>query len=465
MLRRKWVLIVIALLIAGAGAAAYFARRGETGTVVTVETVQKRDLEAIVSASGKIEPKKTVNISAQTMGRVTRLAVQEGDRVRSGQFLLQIDPVNAEAAVRRDVAAVAGAETALEQSRVSLQSARANLDVARQNLKRQQELWSAGLTTRETLERAQAEVEVRESELKAREQEIKTRETQLRQQQAGLASSQHTLAQVRFDAPFDGIVTRRNVEEGENVVIGTMNNAGTVLLTVADMSTIEAEVEVDETDVPFVQIGQAAKVEIDAMPGKSFTGTVTEIGNSPIQTTGTGTTRTATNFKVTITIDGQIPEVRPGFSCTAEITTATRQQALSVPIQAMTVRELLFDEQGNIVHETRPPRPRFQFRPQATTTAPAASAELKPGQKREEREGVFVMRDGKAGFVEVKTGIAGERYLEVLSGLEQGDQVITGPFDSVRGMFEGDAVRTAPRPSASAASGAAGGGVRVRVGG
>jgi multidrug efflux pump subunit AcrA (membrane-fusion protein) len=183
------VLVVIALLVAGGGAAAFFARRGETGTVVTVENVQKRDLEAIGSASGKIEPKKTVNISAQTMGRVTRLGVQEGDRVKQGQFLLQIDPVNAEAQVRRDVAAVAGAQTSLEQSKVSLQSARANLDVARQNLKRQQELWNAGLTTRETLERAQAELEVRESDLRAREQEIKTRETQLNQQEAGLAAS------------------------------------------------------------------------------------------------------------------------------------------------------------------------------------------------------------------------------------------------------------------------------------
>ena len=256
MFRKKWVLVLIVLLLAGGVAAAFFARRGETGILVTVETIQKRDLEAIVSASGKIEPKKTVNISAQTMGRITRLGVQEGDRVRQGQFLLQIDPVNAEAAVRRDIAAVAGAMTSLEQSKVSLQSGRAQLDNARQNLKRQQELWAAGLTTRETLERTQAEVEIRESDLKAREQEIKTRETQLNQQQAGLASSQHTLAQVRFEAPFDGIVTRRNVEEGENVVIGTMNNAGTVLLTVADMSVIEAEVEVDETDVPFVQMGQ-----------------------------------------------------------------------------------------------------------------------------------------------------------------------------------------------------------------
>ncbi len=315
MLRKKWFWIVVVLIVIAGGAAAAFARRGDKGVTVTVETIQKRDLEAIVSASGKIDPKKTVNISAQTMGRVTQLAVKEGDRVRAGQFLLQIDPVNAEAAVRRDIAAVAGARTSLEQSRVGLQSARAQLDVARQALKRQTELTAAGLTTRESLERAQAEVEIRESDLNAREQEIKNRETQLNQQEAGLSASQHTLTQVRFEAPFDGIVTRRNIEEGENVMVGTMNNAGTVLLTVADMSVIEAEVEVDETDIPFVQLGQIAKVEIDAIADKTFTGHVTEIGNSPIQVAGAGTTRTATNFKVTITIDGQIPEVRPGFTC------------------------------------------------------------------------------------------------------------------------------------------------------
>jgi HlyD family secretion protein len=445
--RKKWFWILIVLIIVGGGAAASFARRGDTGTTVTVETIQKRDLEAIVSASGKIDPKKTVNISAQTMGRVTRLAVKEGDRVTAGQFLLQIDPVNAEAQVRRDVAAVAGARTGLEQSRTGLQSARANLEVARQNLKRQQELNAAGLTTRESLERAQADVEVRESDLKGREQEIKNRETQLNQQEAGLSSSRHALAQVRFEAPFDGIVTRRNIEEGENVMVGTMNNAGTVLLTVADMSVIEAEVEVDETDIPFVQIGQVAKVEIDAITGKSFTGHVTEIGNSPIQTAGAGTTRTATNFKVTITLDGQVPDVRPGFTCTAEITTATKKQVTSVPIQSMTVRELLLDEKGNVVHEPRPPRPRFSFGPPQAVSAPAP-LELKPGQKREEREGVFLMRDGKAAFVEVKTGIAGERYLEVLTGLKEGDQVITGPFESVRGLYEGDLVKTAPKPGA-----------------
>ena len=446
MFRKKWFWIVLVLVVGGGAAAAMFVRRGDQGTTVTVEAIQKRDLDAIVTASGKIEPKKTVNVSAQTMGRVTRLAVEEGDRVKAGQFLLQIDPVIAEAAVRRDIAAVAGAQTALEQSRVSLQSAQANLDLAQKNLKRQQELWSAGLTTRETLERAQSELAMRESDLKAREQEIKTRETQLNQQRAGLASSEHNLAQVRFDAPFDGIVTRRNIEEGENVVVGTMNNAGTVLLTVADMSVIEAEVEVDETDIPFVELGQHAKIKIDAIPDREFSGKVTEIGNSPIQTAGTGTTRTATNFKVTVQIDGTIPDVRPGFTCTAEITTATRQQAVSVPIQAMTVRELLYDAQGNIVHEQRPPKPRFRFGPPQPAQAPTPT-ELKPGEKREEKEGVFVMKDGKAQFLIVKTGIAGERYLEVLSGLKEGDQVITGPFDSVRGMYEGDVVKTAPKPA------------------
>ena len=334
---------------------------------------------------------------------------------------------------------MAGARTGARAVARSLKSARASLEVARQNLKRQQDLWQAGLTTRETLERAQAEVEVRESELRAREQEIKNREKQLNQQEAGLTSSQHKLSQARFESPFDGIVTRRNVEEGENVMVGTMNNAGTVLLTVADMSVIEAEVEVDETDIPLVQLGQLAKVTIDAIADKTFTGNVTEIGNSPIQAAGAGTTRTATNFKVVVTLDGQIPEVRPGFTCTAEITTATKQAGRAVPIQALTVRELLYDEKGNVVREPRPPRRRVSssVRRRRRRSA-AAPTELKPGQKREEIEGVFVMRDGKADFVPVKTGIAGERYFEVLAGLKEGDRVITGPFDSVRDLFDGD---------------------------
>ncbi len=444
--RKKWIVVVMALLVVAGGAAAYFARQRDEGPRVSAEALDRRDLEAIVSASGKIDPKKTVNISAQSMGRVTRLAVNEGDRVKAGQFLLQIDPVTAESAVRRDEAAVGAARTGLEQSRVQLQSAQASLDLARQSSKRQEDLWQAGLTTREAREKTQAEVDVRESDLRAREQEIRTREEQLRQQLAGLTSSQHSLAQARFESPFDGIVTRRNVEVGENVVVGTMNNAGTVLLTIADMSVIEAEVEVDETDIPLVQLGQPAKVTIDAIADRTFRGRVAEIGNSPIQTTGAqmGGQRTATNFKVVVTLEEHVADVRPGFTCTAEITTATRQKAVAVPIQALTVRELVYDEKGNVVRQPpRPPQPRFRFSfgPRVEPAVSASVADLLPGQRREEVEGVFVVRDGRAQFVAVKVGIAGERYFEVIGGLNEGDRVITGPFESVRNLYDGDLVQ------------------------
>ena len=443
MFRRKWVAALIVLGVVAGSAAVYFWQRPEPDARVNAETVQRRDLEAIVSASGKIEPKKTVNISAQSMGRVTRLDVNEGDRVKAGQFLLQIDPVVAESAVRRDEAGVAAARTSLDLARIQVKTAEANLELARQNSKRQEELWAAGLTTRETLEKTQNELEVRQTELRAREQEVRTREEQLRQQLAGLTSTQHNLRNARFEAPFDGIVTRRNVEVGDTAVVGTMNNPGTVLLTVADMSVIEAEVEVDETDIPLVEMGQPARVTIDAISGRTFTGRVTEIGNSPIQATGaqTGGQRTATNFKVVITLSEQIPEVRPGFTCTAEITTATRRAAVAVPIQALTVRELIYDEQGNIVRTPRPPRPRFGFGPQVEPAVSASSsAELLPGQRREEVEGVFLVRDGKAEFIPVELGIAGERYFEVTGGLKAGDRVITGPFESVRNLHDGDQV-------------------------
>lgn len=443
MFRRKWLLILIAILVIGGGAASYFASKREEGTLVSAESVDRRTLEALVSASGKLEPRRSVNISAQSMGRVTRLGVNEGDRVTAGQFLLQIDPVNAATAVQRDEAAVAAARTGLQQVRTQIQSAQANLDLARQSLKRQQDLWEAGLTTREQLEKAVAEVDIRESDLRAREQEVQTREQQLKQQEAGLASSRHSLAQVRFDAPFDGIVTRRNIEEGENVVVGTMNNAGTVLLTVADMSVLEAQVEVDETDVPLVQIGQEARVTIDAIPNRSFRGRVTEIGNSPIQAAGQQATgaRTATNFKVVVTIEEDVPDVRPGFTCTAEITTATRDNAVSVPIQALTIREQEYDAQGTLVPRERPAPTSRWGRPSAAPAAPAVAPSLPPGHTRREIEGVFLIREGLATFVPVQVGIAGERHFEVLEGLSEGDQVITGPFDSVRNMFDGDQVR------------------------
>jgi HlyD family secretion protein len=448
MTRRKGLLIVAALLLVAAAGGVVFLSRPPEVPAVAAEALRRRDLEALVSASGKIQPKRQVNVSANTMGRVTRLAVVEGERVRAGQFLLEIDPQSLAGQLQRDEAGVAAARSSLAQARTAVDQARATLDLARQNLQRQDELWKDGLTTRESLERAQSDVTVREAELRARQQEIQTREEQVKQEQAGLATTRYNLSQVTISSPMDGIVTRRNIEEGENVMVGTMNNAGTVLLTIADMSVVEAEVEVDETDIPAVTLGQEARITIDAVPDRTFRGRVTEIGNSPIQAgAGDAATPSATNFKVVITLDEEIPDVRPGFSCTAEITTSTRRNVIAVPIQAVTVREMLHDPSGALVHEPPPPRlSRFQLFRRGPEEPVMTPPEPPPGLTRMETEGVFALRDGRAVFVPIKVGIAGERYFEVLSGVTEADQIITGPFNSVRGLADGAEVRLQEAP-------------------
>lgn len=432
----KKILIGAAIVVVGAGIAGanvYFKR--DTGVSVQVEKLQKRNLEAIVSASGKIQAKTTVNISANTMGRVTRLDVEEGDQVTRGQFLLQIDPRSLRTSVERGEAGLAAQQTAVVQAEVQLESAKTQLKLAQDILQRQRNLWKDQLTTKDALDRAENDVRVREREVEARQAEIKMQTTRIRQNAADLENARYNLSQVSIDSPIDGIVTRRNIELGETVVIGTMNNAGTVLLTIADMSVIETELEVDETDIPNLRLGQTAKVTIDALPDRTFSGKVTEIGNSPIQATAATAGQRATNFKVVVTIDGEIPEVRPGFTCTADITTATRTDVLSIPIQATTVRELVYDEKGQIVKEpedaTKKRRPGVK----------AAPVELKAGQTKKETEGVFLVADGKAVFTPVKTGIAGEKYFEVLSGVKAGDEVIMGPFSSVRDLKDGDSVK------------------------
>jgi len=323
--------------------------------------------------------------------------------------------------------------------RQSIETAKVQLQQAQQNLARQQDLWRQQLTTREALDKVVNDVRAAESNVQEREKQIKPQESRIAQERAVLESARYDLSKVRIESPIDGIVTRRNIQEGETAVVGTMNNAGTVLLTLADMAVIQAEVEVDETNVPNVQIRQIAKITIDAIPDRSFKGHVTEIGNSPIQSTTTGQVAAgtqATNFKVVVVLDEPVPEVRPGFTCTADITTATRKSVVSVPIPAVAVRELVYDANGQVVRQPRTDKKR---RP---TVEPVASAEeLKPGQTRKESEGVFVVRDAKAEFLPIKMGVAGDKYFEVLSGLKNGDEVITGPYNSVRGMTDGDAVK------------------------
>jgi len=439
MSRKKKILIGVAIVLIGGavvGANLYFKK--DKGLPVTTEAIRSRDLEAVVSASGKIQPKRLVQISADTPGRVVNLAVNEGDRVKVGQFLLQIDPKSLRTRVDSNAASLQAAEQSLDQMRQSIETARVQLQQAQQNLARQQDLWRQQLTTREALDKAMNDVRAAESNVQEREKQIKPQESRIAQERAVLESARYDLSKVRIESPIDGIVTRRNIQEGETAVVGTMNNAGTVLLTLADMAVIQAEVEVDETNVPNVRIGQIAKITIDAIPDRSFKGHVTEIGNSPIQSTTTGQVAAgtqATNFKVVVVLD-EVPEVRPGFTCTADITTATRKNVVSVPIPAVAVRELVYDANGQVVRQPRTDKKR---RP---TVEPVASAEeLKPGQTRKESEGVFVVRDGKAEFVPIKMGVAGDKYFEVLSGLKNGDEVITGPYNSVRGMTDGDGVK------------------------
>jgi HlyD family secretion protein len=436
MTRNKKILIGAGVVvILGALAFANVKFKRQEGTTVNVENILQRDLQAIVSASGKIQPQHLVNISADTVGRVTNLAVEEGDRIKKGQFLMQIDPRLLASAAQQAEASLAAAGSQMEQLGVASESAKAALKLAQEAYTRQQQLWKQGLTTREALDTAENQLKMRQADANSAEKQIETQRLRMRQEQASLESAKYSLSKVRIESPIDGIVTRRNIEEGETVVVGTMNNAGTVLLTIADMSVIEAQVEVDETDIPSVSLGQKAKVTIDAMPGKTFTGKVTEIGNSPIQpAAGTTASTQATNFLVKVTIDDEIPDLRPGFTCTAEITTATRKNAVSVPIQATTVREVVVDKDGKMVRE-----PKDDKRPRRSTSVEAS--ELKPGQQRKELEGVFVVRENKAEFVPVKTGIAGEKYFEVLAGVKPGDQVIVGPFASVRELADGAPVK------------------------
>jgi HlyD family secretion protein len=434
----KKTLIALGVLLLGAAVvAANFWFRRETAPNVTTEAVRARDLEAIVSASGKIQPKRLVNISADTPGRVVDLAVNEGERVKAGQFLLQIDPRSLRTRVEGGTASLTAAEASLDQTRQAVQTARVQVEQAQRTLARQQDLWKQQLTTRESLDKAENDVKAALSNLQEREKLVAAQAARINQERASLDSARYDLSKVRIESPIDGIVTRRNIQEGETAVVGTMNNPGTVLLTLADMSVIQAEVEVDETNIPHVALGQTAKIIIDALPDKTFTGRVTEIGNSPIQATGAAAgSRQATNFKVVVMIEGDIPDVRPGFTCTADISTATRKNVVAVPIQAVAVRELVYDANNQIV------KPKAETRRRRSVEPVAAAAELLPGETRKETEGVFIVRGGnRVEFVPIKMGIAGDRYFEVVDGLQPGDEVVTGPYNSVRGMADGDTVR------------------------
>jgi HlyD family secretion protein len=304
--------------------------------------------------------------------------------------------------------------------------------LALQNQERVRALYKDQLVPQQELDRVEKEVEVYESELNARQREVRAAEERLEQGTAELRSARHQLSLVTIRSPMDGMVTQLNIEEGETVLVGTMNNPGTVIMTVADLSIVQAELEVDETDIVDLRLGQKATIRIDAIPNREFQGPITKIGSSALQTNipfGMNANRAA-SFEVIVTLDEEVQQARPGFSCSAEITTNTSKQALAVPIQALTTRAIDTSSPGSVAGLPRGGNGGDEMPPPSS-------------ESNDETEGVFVVREGRAEFTSVDLGLAGSTHFEVLSGLEQGDQIITGPYAVVRDLVHGSRIRIA----------------------
>ena len=428
----KKIIIGVGLLVAVGGLAGVaVAKRGPNGAVVRTEQVARRDLVAVVTASGKIEPKRKVDISADISGRVIQVAVEEGQWVDKGALLLRIDPSQYQSAVRR-------AEAAVAQSRAREAQARAQLLKA-QNDVRRSEMLAQGkeLISAQELDQARTAGSVAEAELQAARFAVA-------QSQAALSEATDNLSKTTIVAPMSGRVTRLNIEEGETAVIGTMNNPGSLLLTVADLSVMEAKIKVDETEVPNITIGDSATVRIDAFPDQSFSGRVTRIANSAVQGAATAAAdQQSVDFEVVITLDQPPASLRPDLSATADVVTESRKNAIAVPIIALTVR----DREGK----------KFKQNEEEGDEAVAKAASQEAADDRERRSnevtGVFVMREGKAEWVPVEIGIAGDRYFEIRKGLRGGETVISGSYQAVKDLEDDAAVRVETPEAAEAAKG------------
>jgi HlyD family secretion protein len=423
---KKKILIPLAAILLIAVVVSILKSGDKAEAKVETQKVRKKDLTALVNCSGTIQPKRKVDVSANAMGTIIHLAVVEGQHVAQGDLLMEIDPSEYEAAVK-------ALEAAIRSSRAELKLAEASLDKANQDRDRAEELFNEELASEEHVLTARTNERIEEARVEAARHRIT-------QYQANLAKAHHDLTKVTITAPMTGVITRLNVEEGENAIMGTLNNPGTVLLVIADLGTMEAWVEVDETEVVKVSVGQAAEVKIDAFPDQEFTGKVTEIGNSPLRVRA-GASREAVDFEVKITLDGTLPNIRPGLSAKAEITVADRQDALAVPLGSVTVREWPLKDSdirsytGKRDRQQNEALAEFDFGVEDSGRDTTGS---EPDDiKRKETEGVFVLVDGFVKFLSVEIGIAGEDDFEVLSGLTEGQTVVTGPFRILRQLKDG----------------------------
>jgi len=412
--RKTRILIGAGSVVVLAAIVGYVATR-ESRKKVAVQTqkVTRRDLTSIVSASGEVKPKRYVNVAANVSGRITKLHVKEGDRVQLGQLLARIDSTRFAADERQSQAAVQSARSDLDRSR-------ADLEVARLAFERTQKMHAEKLVSEQAFDQARADFEMRTANVAS----LKGRIAQL---EAALESSSDNLEKTAVIAPMDGVVTSLLKEEGE-VVIGAQSFQPTVIMTVGDLSVMETEVLVDETDIRNVSLGQSASVRVDALDRLEIKGEVTEIGSSAIprgatSTAGASAANTgnqAKDFKVVVTLKDPPPTLRPGLNATADITTAHRSDVLAVPIQAVVVRQV--DKDGKVVD------------PDAPASASSENANAKDAPRRDvlEKEGVFLATAGEAQFRPVKTGILGETEIEISEGLKEGDEIVTGSYKTLR---------------------------------
>lgn len=428
---KKILLIAAVVVVLGVVVVSILRGGGKAEATVEAGQVARKDLVATVDCSGTIEPKRKVDVSANAMGTIVNLAVDEGQHLAQGDLLLEIDPSEYAAAVQ-------ALEASILTARADLRLAEASRDKALLDRDRAEQLFAEGLATEESVSAARTNARVEQARVEAARHRIE-------QYQANLAKARHDLTKVTLTAPMAGVVTRLNVEEGENAIMGTLNNPGTVLLTISDLGTMEAWVEVDETEVVDVALGQPAEITIDAFPGRTFTGRVTEIGNSPLRVRA-GATREAVDFEVKITMDEAPANIRPGLSAKASITVAERAGALAVPLGAVTVRSWplapadIRRYSGKRARQQEQALADLGFVPRgARAAADSTDAEV----TRTETEGVFVLKDGYAKFVPVTIGIAGEDDFEVLDGLAEDQTVVTGPFRILRELKDGARVETA----------------------
>jgi HlyD family secretion protein len=443
---KKIALIVggVFALLAIVGFTVQQSRKG----VVTVQTgkVVREDLTSVVTASGEIKPKVYVNIGANAFGKITHLYVKEGDRVKQGQMLATLENVQSSADVSANQAALNAAVTDADAAKAAVNTAtmdqnqaEAEYERAKLDYDRSEALFKAQLIAKSDFDTkkaaygtATAQLGQAKAKLAQAKAQMDSAQRRIPQNAANLRRVTDVLSKTEYTAPFDGVITNLPVREGETVVIGIQNAPGSTLMTIADVSVITAEVKVDETDIVNVRIGETAEVSIDAIPKQRFKGIVTEIGNNAIlRSTGVSTAQStsssqeAKDFKVVVTIQDPPPNLLPGLSTTARITTASRNNSLAIPIQALTIRQ------------------RSELEPEKKSREAAVhAASLTKGDPKEELQGIFVVKNKKeAVFVPVTTGISGSTNIEVTNGVNEGDEIVTGSYKVLRTLRNGASIK------------------------